>query len=194
MRQGGKKTLASHPRNKKELDSLLSYAINIQFYSGQILNSSGAINFLITIDKKILNSPERDNLMLDILLECENFVNKTGIELRYAGLPYSRYVMAESVKKELNLFLVLSICITAVILYFFFRYLTSIKNVIFKINPDVESMEGAACMMVSERFGIPFLQIRGISNHVEQRNTENWDLSFAISNLNTEVERIIDSL
>jgi len=108
-------------RNKKELDSLLSYAINIQFYSGQILNSSGAINFLITIDKKILNSPERDNLMLDILLECENFVNKTGIELRYAGLPYSRYVMAESVKKELNLFLVLSICITAVILYFFFR-------------------------------------------------------------------------
>ena len=107
--------------DKKELDSLLSYSKNIKFYSGQILNSSGAINFLITIDKKILNSPDRDGLMLDILSECENFVNNTGIELRYAGLPYSRYVMAESVKKELNLFLVLSICITALILFFFFR-------------------------------------------------------------------------
>ena len=57
--------------------------------------------------------------MLDILSECENFVNNTGIELRYAGLPYSRYVMAESVKKELNLLLVLSICITALILFSF---------------------------------------------------------------------------
>ena len=81
---------------------MLHFQNYYNFYSGQILNSSGAINFLITIDKKILNSPERDGLMLDIISECENFVNSTGIELRYAGLPYSRYVMAESVKKELE--------------------------------------------------------------------------------------------
>ena len=70
----------------------------------------------------------------------------------------------------------------------------SIKNVILKINPDVESMEGAACMMVSERFGIPFMQIRGISNHVEQRNTDNWDLDLAIINVNMELDNIISKL
>ena len=55
-------------------------------------------------------------------------------------------------------------------------------------------MEGAACFMACEQFDIPCIQIRAISNKVEKRNTENWNLDLAISNLNTEVERIIDSL
>ena len=43
-----------HIEDKKELDSLLSYSKNIKFYSGgKFLNTSGAINFLITIDKNI---------------------------------------------------------------------------------------------------------------------------------------------
>ena len=108
-------------KNQEELDSLLVFSKNIKFYSGQIMNSSGAINFLITIDKQILNSPNRDNLMNLILLQCQKFSSKTGIELRYAGLPYSRYIMAESVKKELNTFLLVSLFVTALILFFFFR-------------------------------------------------------------------------
>ena len=63
-----------------------------------------------------------------------------------------------------------------------------------RLNPDVESMEGAACFMVCEKFEIPSIQIRAISNKVEKRNIENWNLDLAISNLNTEVEKIIDSL
>ena len=58
--------------------------------------------FILNFNQSIFGTyqfPDRDGLMLDILSECENFVNNTGIELRYAGLPYSRYVMAESVKK-----------------------------------------------------------------------------------------------
>ena len=69
-----------------------------------------------------------------------------------------------------------------------------ITEIISRLNPDVESMEGAACFMVCEKFKIPCIQIRAISNKVEKRNTENWNLPLAISNLNTEVEKIIDSL
>ena len=36
------------------------------------------------------------------------------------------------------------------------------------------------------------MQIRAISNKVEKRNKENWNLDLAISNLNTEVEKIIE--
>ena len=70
----------------------------------------------------------------------------------------------------------------------------TITEIISRLNPDVESMEGAACFMVCEKFEIPCIQIRAISNKVEKRNTENWNLPLAISNLNTEVEKIIDSL
>jgi len=70
----------------------------------------------------------------------------------------------------------------------------TIAKIISRLNPDVESMEGAACFMVCEKFEIPCIQIRAISNKVEKRNTENWNLDLAISNLNTEVEKLIDSL
>jgi len=69
-----------------------------------------------------------------------------------------------------------------------------ITEIVRRLNPDVESMEGAACFMVCKQFEIPCIQIRAISNKVEKRNTENWDLDLAISNLNTEVGKIIDSL
>ena len=70
----------------------------------------------------------------------------------------------------------------------------TITEIISRLNPDVESMEGAACFMVCEQFEIPCIQIRAISNKVEKRNTENWNLDLAILNLNIEAEKIIDSL
>ncbi len=63
-----------------------------------------------------------------------------------------------------------------------------------RLNPDVESMEGAACFMLCEEFKTPCIQIRAISNRVERRNKANWDLPLAISNLNIEVEQIIKAL
>jgi futalosine hydrolase len=70
----------------------------------------------------------------------------------------------------------------------------TITEIIKRLNSDVESMEGAACFMVCEQFAIPCIQIRAISNKIEKYNIENWDLDLAISNLNAEVEKIIDSL
>ena len=70
----------------------------------------------------------------------------------------------------------------------------TITEIVSRLTPDVESMEGAACFMVCEKFEIPCIQIRAISNKVEKRNTENWNLPLAISNLNTELEKIINSL
>jgi futalosine hydrolase len=38
------------------------------------------------------------------------------------------------------------------------------------------------------------MQIRSISNKVERRNKENWDVNLAIKNLNIEVEKILNKL
>jgi futalosine hydrolase len=40
-------------------------------------------------------------------------------------------------------------------------------------------MEGAAVAQVCETYGVPFLELRGVSNMVEDRNLDNWDLEGA---------------
>ena len=61
-------------------------------------------------------------------------------------------------------------------------------------SPEIESMEGASVFKVCEEFNVSCIQIRSISNKVEERNKSNWNLDLAISNLNVEVEKIIDNL
>lgn len=49
---------------------------------------------------------------------------------------------------------------------------------------QIESMEGAAVFYVSLKYNLPVMQLRAISNYVEPRNRNNWNISLAINNLN----------
>ena len=70
----------------------------------------------------------------------------------------------------------------------------SIIKIVDRLTPDVESMEGAAIFKVCKEFAVPCMQIRAISNKVEKRNRENWNMPLAIQNLNTTVQQIIVAL
>ncbi len=70
----------------------------------------------------------------------------------------------------------------------------SISGIIKRLNPDIESMEGASVFKVCEEFNLPCIQIRSISNKVEKRNKKKWDLELAIKKLNIEVDKIIENL
>jgi len=61
----------------------------------------------------------------------------------------------------------------------------TIGNVVERLSPDVESMEGAAVFRAAQHFDVPVLQVRAVSNYVERRNKSNWQLAQAIGNLNT---------
>ncbi len=71
---------------------------------------------------------------------------------------------------------------------------TSIEKTVQKFHPIVESMEGAAFMMVCEQEAIQYIQLRAVSNYVERRNKETWDIPLAIKNLNSKLIEILDSL
>lgn len=71
------------------------------------------------------------------------------------------------------------------------------KNIVLfknKFQADIESMEGAAVFYVCLAENIPFMQIRSISNYVEERNTKNWNIPLAIKNLNEKLNEIIGDL
>ena len=56
-----------------------------------------------------------------------------------------------------------------------------------------ENMEGAAAAYVAEVNEIPFVEIRGISNRVVDRDLSKWDLPLAIRHCQRAVERIVKS-
>ena len=69
---------------------------------------------------------------------------------------------------------------------------SSIAAVRQRCQPQVETMEGAAFMYSCLIRGMPFAEIRAVSNVVEKRNRAAWKLGEAIDNLNSVALRIID--
>lgn len=59
--------------------------------------------------------------------------------------------------------------------------------------PDVESMEGAAFMYASLIAGVPFAQVRAVSNAVERRNRGAWKIDAAIRSLGEQSVRLLES-
>jgi len=62
---------------------------------------------------------------------------------------------------------------------------TNIEKLKSRINPQLESMEGAAFFYACQQASIPCIQIRAVSNYVEKRNRDAWQIGLAIKNLNT---------
>lgn len=61
-------------------------------------------------------------------------------------------------------------------------------------NPVVESMEGAAFHYVCLRAGLPFVQIRGLSNLVGERDKSQWQIGLAVERACAAALRLIDSV
>jgi futalosine hydrolase len=60
----------------------------------------------------------------------------------------------------------------------------TIQEVVKRLDPDVESMEGAAFLHVCKMEKLKCIQLRAISNFVEERSKANWNIKLAVSNLN----------
>ncbi|MEO6499853.1 MAG: futalosine hydrolase [Mucilaginibacter sp.] len=70
----------------------------------------------------------------------------------------------------------------------------SIKKTSDRINAQLESMEGAAFFYACRQMNVPCLQIRAVSNYVEKRNREAWQIGLAIKNLNNFAAELLSAL
>ena len=70
----------------------------------------------------------------------------------------------------------------------------SIQKITERLNPQLESMEGAAFFYACKRSMVPALQIRSVSNYVEKRNRENWKIGLAVKNLNDFAIELLEKL
>lgn len=69
--------------------------------------------------------------------------------------------------------------------------ITTLKK---KYGASIETMEGAALHYVGRETGIPFIQIRAISNYVGERNKSKWLLKESIDQLNNVLMQYVDAL
>jgi futalosine hydrolase len=67
----------------------------------------------------------------------------------------------------------------------------SISKVMRRYNPQIESMEGAAFFYVCSEEKIHCIQLRAISNYVERRNRESWNIPLALKNLQSAISKLI---
>jgi futalosine hydrolase len=70
----------------------------------------------------------------------------------------------------------------------------SISNIVTKLNPDIETMGGAAFLFACLSGKIPCAQIRSVSNYVEVRNRSGWMVELAVEQLTQKMLDIIDNM
>ena len=117
--------------SQHELDSIKNRLYELPFYKGNIYNKEkDAYLMAITLNPELLQSEERVGLINAIVKAGDEYTLNSKIELHYSGLPYIRVTTAEMIKKELNMFILFALGITALIIFLFFR---SFKVVMFSM-------------------------------------------------------------
>ncbi len=110
------------PQTQAELDSLKQELYSLPFYNGYLFTDSTNTTLIaITLNATVLDSKYRNELFDKIDLEVLAFEENTGIKVHKSGLPYIRANSTTKVKDEILIFLALSVFITSLILYLFFR-------------------------------------------------------------------------
>jgi futalosine hydrolase len=70
----------------------------------------------------------------------------------------------------------------------------TIDKLLKKFNPDIETMEGATFFYICTRGNLPFLALRSISNRVEPRDKNKWNIPLALDQLSEKLKEFIITL
>jgi predicted RND superfamily exporter protein len=105
-----------------ELDSAKAVFFNLPFYRTLLYNPETKAYLLgVRINKDSLSSPKRTRIVGDISKAVTAFETETKITTYISGLPLIRTLVSDMIKKEMRLFLIGSLVLSALILLVFFR-------------------------------------------------------------------------
>jgi predicted RND superfamily exporter protein len=107
---------------QNDLDRAAEILYNIPFYKHLFYNPDSKVYLIgVKIDKQLLNSKARNRVVQDVVDKAEAFELLHNTDVYMSGLPLVRTVMSTRIANEMQLFLLLSVVFSAVILLFFFR-------------------------------------------------------------------------
>jgi predicted RND superfamily exporter protein len=182
-----KPIIKDKPKSQEELDSLKTLMFSYPFYDNLLFNKQSNVYLLmITLDKKKISSGERFAFVDNIKNEIESFAAKYKTKAHYSGLPYIRTVTSLKIKKELVLFILLSLLVASIVLFFYFRSLKAVLIPLLIVGIGVIWVFGTMVLFgykITLLSGIipPLMIIIGVENcifllnkyHYEYRKHEN---------------------
>lgn len=107
--------------NEKSIDSIRREIKNNPLYNNMLYNDSTHVSLMmIGLDEKYLSDNKKSKVVFDIQNLAGTYVKQFG-PMRWAGLPYLRVVLAKRIQKEMYVFIGLSMLVSSILMYFFFR-------------------------------------------------------------------------
>ncbi|MDQ6889184.1 MAG: MMPL family transporter, partial [Bacteroidota bacterium] len=107
---------------QQELDSSKNVFYSLPFYKTILYNpATNAYLSAIRINKDVLNSPARTNVINDIIKLTDAYSGQTNIETHISGLPLIRTQIADRIAREMKWFIIGSLGLSALILLLMFR-------------------------------------------------------------------------
>ena len=117
------KIIKFKPESQAELDSLKKLIRLNPFYDGFIYNKETNSSLMMAfIDESIMNDMKKAVVLLDIEKKAKEFEPILG-DIHISGMPHIRVSVGEKLKAELGLFIALTIIVTSLLLFIFFRSL-----------------------------------------------------------------------
>lgn len=119
-------------QNQIDLDSAVSNFYHLPFYKSLLYNFDSCSYLMgVKINKDSLAAPVRVKIIGDILHAISIYEKSTGNQVHVSGLPLIRTIVAERIQKEMRLFLLGSLAFSILMLFLFFR---SISTTIISIS------------------------------------------------------------
>jgi hypothetical protein len=108
------------------LDTAAAAFLNLPFYRRLLYNpATGAWLMGVSINKDVLTSPRRKEVVASIVSLTDTFAARHTTELHLSGLPLIRTQVATKIEREMRVFTVGSLLLSALILLLFFRSLSA---------------------------------------------------------------------
>ena len=105
-----------------EIDSASSIFLNLPFYRGILYNrSTNAWLMGVRINKDLMASKKRMGIVNTINNLADEFGKNNNLTIYHSGLPHIRTMLSARIVKEMRMFILASIILSALILLWFFR-------------------------------------------------------------------------
>lgn len=143
-----KEVVGEKPRSQAGLDSLKRTIQSLPFYKGLFYNPSTEATYMaVELEKDVLTSKERTDKIDLIIEKAKDFGKTVDTEVHYSGIPFIRTKVAEKVEKELKLFSLFAVLMTALFLLIFFRSLYAVVFPLIVITIVIISVLGTIVLL-----------------------------------------------
>lgn len=156
--------------SQSDLDTFRQLIGTLKFYEGLLYNPDSNVTLLaVTLKKKELDSKARIPLVRSIEARAREFGKKHNEQMHFSGLPYVRTIMSSRVADEIKIFTLLSILITSIFIFVFFRFISAVIMSLVIVVIGVIATLGCLAMLgykITILTGIlpPLMVIIGVQN------------------------------